>query len=590
MKFYPLLKKRNLARLTSQQRLERTRWVIVLFSLAAALTGHARADVKLAEIFGDHMVLQAGAKLPVWGWADPGEKVTVTFGSASGSAVAGGDGTWRVELPAVPPNTAPQSLKMAGHNTLTCQDVLVGDVWVAAGQSNMDFGIGNDERATETIAQANEPQLRLFMVPRQLALQPQRTFSKAVPDHLEGRWQVCSPASLGGNWGWKGFSAVAYYFGREIHRVTKRPIGLIQTAWGGTQAAGWTSISGLEKNLIMAHYVQDHQQRVEHFAQATLDYPRLKAKSDAAFKAWNAEVGIPFQKAMDQWNRDVAQAAAAGQRPPPKPRLTVPKPPGQSPPDGWIYGAGNLFNGMVAPLIPYAIKGGIWYQGENDRGNAFEYFTSFPGLIADWREQWNQGDFPFLFVQLANCNPPQPQRPSEGYSTLLREAQLKTLAVPHTGMAVTIDIGSCLDIHYKDKLDVGLRLALAARRVAYGEKDLVASGPLYTAMTVENGKIRLKFKEIGSGLILRVPPWLKAEAPAEAAANATGLKGFAIAGEDRKWIWAEASIDGDTVVVSGQGLAHPVAVRYDWQDCPPGNLYNKEGLPASPFRTDAWKD
>lgn len=482
--------------ITSQYRFARMRLVAVLFSLVATLTGQARADVTLAEIFGDHMVLQQGAKVPVWGWADPGEKVTVTFGNAHGSAITKADGTWRVDLPPVPLKMAPQVLTVTGKNTVTIQDVLVGDVWFASGQSNMEFGIKSDEKADATIAKADEPQIRLFMVPKQLSLQPQSAFSKVVPGHVEGKWQVCSPAILGGNWGANGYSAVAYYFAREIHHVTNHPIGMIQAAWGGTQVAGWTSISGLKKNPIMEHYVQDHQKRVANFAQATLDYPKARGASLAAFQQWNKKYGIPFQKEMDQWNLAVAKAAAAGQQPPPRPRASVPKPSGATPPDGWIYGAGNLFHGMVAPLIPYAIKGVIWYQGENDRGNAFEYFTSFPGLIADWREKWKQGDFPFLYVQLANTNPPQPNRPSEGYSTLVRDAQFKTLSVPNTGMAVTIDIGSCLDIHYKNKLDVGLRLALAARRIAYGEKNLVASGPLYSAMTVEGGKIRLDRKSV----------------------------------------------------------------------------------------------
>ena len=259
----------------------------------------------------------------------------------------------------------------------------------------------------------NEPQIRLFMVMRQLSLQPLGTFAKPLPDHLEGQWRVCTPAVLGGNWGWMGFSALAYYFGREIHHHFNRPVGLIQSAWGGTQVAGWTSISGLEKNPIMAHYVADHQKRVDNFAQATIDYPQQRAAGAVAFKAWNDQYGIPFQKEMTQWNLDSAKAIAAGQTAPPKPRLAVPKPPGISPPDGWIYGAGNLFNGMVNPVIPYGIKGVIWLQGEQDRGNAFEYFTSFPGLIADWREKWGEGDFPFLYVQLSNGNPPNPKRPIE---------------------------------------------------------------------------------------------------------------------------------------------------------------------------------
>jgi len=562
----------------------------LLLLLAAGFVGQARADVKLADIFGDHMVLQEGVKLPVWGTADPGDKVTVTFGSASGSAVAAADGTWRVDLPPVPENTAPQVLTVAGKNTITFQDVLVGDVWFASGQSNMDFGIGNDGHAAETIASANEPQIRLFMVTKQLSLQPLSTIAKPLPDSLEGKWQVCSPTTLGGKWGWNGFSALAYYFGREIHHHFNRPVGLIQASWGGTQVAIWTSVSGLEKNPVMAHWVQDHQKLVDNFDQATKDYPAQLVAHNAVFKQWNEQYGIPFEKELTQWNLDVAKAVAAGKPAPPKPRLTVPKPPGFGPPNGWTYGAGNLFNGMVNPIIPYGIKGVIWLQGENNRYDAAEYFTAFPGLIADWREKWNEGDFPFLYVQLSNGNPPQDKRPIEDYTATIRDAQTKTLSVPNTGMAVAIDIGSSLDIHYKDKLDAGLRLALAARRVAYGEKDLVAYGPMYDAMTVEGNKIRLTFKEVGSGLVLRVPPWMPIEDPTAVAADEAGLKGFAIAGDDRRWKFANAVIDGNTVVVSADDVPNPVAVRYDWSECPFGNLANKEGLPAGPFRTDDWDD
>jgi sialate O-acetylesterase len=563
--------------------------VLAIFTLACC--GLAKADVKLADIFGDHMVLQEGAKLPIWGTSDPGDKITVTFGSASGSAVAAADGTWRVDLPPAAESATPQVLTAAGKTTVTIQDVLVGDVWFASGQSNMDFGINNDAKGPETVAAANEPQIRLFMVTKQLSLQPKSTIAKPIPGKIEGAWQVCSPATLGGNWGWNGFSALAYYFGRDIQHHLNRPIGLVQAAWGGTQVAGWTSVSGLEKNPVMAHYVEDHQKRVDNFAEASLTYPKLAKEGAAAFKVWNEQYGIPFQKEMDQWNIDVKNAVAAGEKSPPRPKLAVPKPPGISPPDGWIYGGGNLFNGMVAPVIPFAIKGVIWLQGENDRGNATEYFTSFPGLIADWREKWGEGDFPFLYVQLSNGNPPQPTRPVEGYSVMVRDAQWKTLSVANTGMAVTIDIGSSLDIHYKDKLDAGQRLALAARRVAYGEKDLVAYGPLYDSMKVEEGgKVRISFKELGGGLALRTPLWMTLEAPNLVAENGTELKGFAIAGDDRRWVWAKAVIDGDTVVVSADKVPNPASVRYDWQDCPPGNLVNKEGLPAAPFRTDDWDD
>ena len=554
--------------------------------LTGTLAGAARAEVKLAEIFGDHMVLQEETKLPVWGWADPGEKVTVTLGNASGSAVAAADGTWRVDLPPVPQNTAPQVLTVAGKNTLTFQDVLVGDVWLASGQSNMEFGIGNDDRGAEAIAKADEPQIRLFMVPKATSLDPKTGFVTVPPDHLEGKWQVCSPTTLGGKWGWNGFSAAAFYFGREIHHVTNRPIGLIGTYWGGTPAQAWTSLSGLQQDPVLAHYVEAHQKFVDNYTQASADYPKLKADFDTAMQQWNQNVAPALNQAMTQWRTDAATAVAANQPVPPQPVPSQPKPNAPLPPDGGQNAPTDLFNAMIAPLVPYAIKGAIWYQGEANAGNGKEYATLFPRMITDWREKWGQGDFPFLFVQLANWLAPQKEPAEVSGWALLREAQLKTLALPHTGMALAVDIGNPFDIHPKDKLDVGLRLALAARRVAYGE-NVVSSGPIYDTMTVEGSKIRLTFKEVGGGLTMGVPPWTPTGTPPPAP---TELKGFAIAGDDKKWVWGKAEIEGNTLVVSGDGVANPVAVRYDWANCPFGNLYNKEGLPASPFRTDDWED
>ncbi len=531
------------------------------------------------------MVLQQGAKLPVWGWADPDEKVTATIGNSSGSAVTGADGTWRIDLPPLPQNTQSQVLTVAGKNTVTFQDVLVGDVWIASGQSNMEFGMNGDDRSAATVAQANEPQLRLFIVPHATALQPKSDFADVPPGILDGKWQVCTPAVMQAKWGWNGFSAVAYYFGQEIHHVTGSPIGMLETSWGGTPAEAWTSLSGLQKEPILAHFVSSHQKLVDGYAQAEADYPQRKADFDAATVRWNQDIAPSFNQAIAQWRIDAGQAAAAGQPAPPAPQPSQPRPPGVNAPDGGQNAPANLFNGMIAPLLPFAIKGAIWYQGENNANGAKEYATLFPRMITDWREKWNQGDFPFLFVQLAGYGALQ-KRPSEGGWAFLREAQLKTLALPNTGMATAVDIGDPNNIHPRDKFDVGQRLALAARRVAYGE-NLVSSGPIYDEMTVVNGTIQLTFKEIGGGLAIGTPPWTPTGPPPPAASE---LAGFAISGDDRKWVWAKAKIEGNTVVVSADGVASPVAVRYDWAGCPIGNLYNKEGLPASPFRTDAWDD
>ena len=525
-------------------------------------------------IFGDHMVLQQDAKLPVWGWATPGETVKVTLGAESRSATAGADGAWRVDFPphARPAEDAPQVLTVAGPNTLTYQDVLIGDVWVASGQSNMAFGILNDSRATEAVAGANLPRLRLFRVEPATALEPRRG------DALKGEWVVCTPASLKAA-GPRGFSAAAYYFAREIQGVNGHSIGLIGTYWGGTPAEAWTSVSGLAQEPSLQAYVQAHEKFTAGSTEASVNYEKLKTEFDAANKAWYNGAGKEYDAATKTWQAAAKQATAAGQPAPPKPRLSAPKPVPPIAPDGGQTAPGNLYNAMVAPLIPTAIKGVIWYQGEANGGvkRGPEYALLFARLITDWREHWGQGDFPFLFVQLANFQAPAKASVEAGGYTLVREGQLKALSLPATGMAVAIDIGDSWDIHPKNKLDVGKRLALAARHVAYGE-NLVYSGPLYDSMKIEGGQARLSFKEIGGGLAIGRD------------GGGPELTGFALAGADRKWHFAKAAIDGGTIVLSAPEVPAPVAVRYGWANCPPCQLYNREGLPASPFRTDDWAD
>jgi sialate O-acetylesterase len=286
---------------------------------------------------------------------------------------------------------------------------------------------------------------------------------------------------------------------------------------------------------------------------------------------------------LKQWQAAADQAKASGQPAPPKPVPSAPMPQAPGSPDPSLVTPTTLYNGIIAPLIPYAIKGVIWYQGEENGAAGREYRTLFPRLITDWRDKWNQGDFPFLFVQLANYLPPQ-VKPSEGGWAELREAQLMALSLPNTGMAVAIDVGDAATIHPADKLDVGLRLALAARHVAY-KQDLVYSGPIYNTMTVEGNKIRVTFKETGGGLQMGTPPRTPTGVPPP---TPTELTGFAIAGADKNFVWAKARIEGNTVVVSSDQVASPVAVRYGWAFNPPCDLYNKEGLPASPFRTDDW--
>lgn len=450
---------------------------------------HVAAEVWVPSVIGDNMVLQQGVKVPVWGKATPEEGVAVTLAEQSASAVADEAGQWTVQLGPFEAG-GPHKMTITGKNTLTFSNILVGEVWVCSGQSNMQWAVAVSKDAEQEIAAADYPSIRLFQAERNPADQPR--------DNVNGRWVACSPETV------PGFSAVGYFFGRQLHRELEVPIGLINSSWGGTAAEWWTSRPALETD------------------------PELRPILERADKA-------------------EAQGSAEAHRRP-----------------------GALYNGMIAPLIPFAIRGVIWYQGESNAGRGYQYRKLFPIMIRDWRTNWGQGDFPFLFVQLGNYQQ-TPEQPGESAWAELREAQLMTLSLPNTGMATTIDIGEADDIHPKNKQDVGKRLALAALNIAY-DRDVVYSGPIYESMEIEEDTIRLHFKHVGGGLV----------------AKGGDLKGFAIAGADRKFVWADAEIDGDTVVVRSDQVKEPVAVRYAWADNPECNLYNEAGLPASPFRTDNW--
>jgi sialate O-acetylesterase len=523
------------------------------------------------------MVLQQDGKIPVWGMAAPGEAVTVTLGSESAKATADSTGKWRADLAPMATSATPLTLTVAGKNTLTFNNVLVGDVWVCSGQSNMEFALSGDKslggvsNAAAAVTSANDPQLRLFIVKRKNSLTPET--------NVTGEWKVCTPESAA------PFSAVGYFFGEELRHSLNRPIGLIGTYWGGMPAQAFTSLSGLQKEPSLAYLVAAYQQLAANYDKRKAAYPAAWSDFQAKNKTWNDTVGKDYMPIFKKWQADTAAAQAAGQQPPPRPAPASPAPVAPVPPEGPPSMPTVLYNGMIAPLIPYGIKGAIWYQGESNANHGAEYATLFPRMISDWREKWGEGDFPFLFVQLANYQAAQ-TKPSEGGWAWVREAQLKTLSLPNTGMAVIIDIGDTFNIHPKDKRDVGARLALAAKHVAYGQ-DLVYSGPIYDSMTVEKNTIRLTFKNVGGGLQMSVPPWTPTGATPPAP---TKLTGFAIAGADKNWAWADAKIDGNTVVVSCDAVAAPVAVRYGWANNPACNLYNKEGLPASPFRTDDWED
>ena len=459
--------------------------LLIIGILVALWATAAWAAVVPAALFSDNAVLQQGIPAPVWGFADNGEKVTVRFQDQELSTVAK-DGKWMVRLAPLKAG-GPFSMTITGSNTIELANILVGEVWVCSGQSNMQFGLQSAYTGPEAVAGATNPNIRLFSVPLKTSYTPL--------DDIKSSWALCSPETA------KSFTAVGYFFGRDLNEALGVPVGLINSSWGGTFAEAWTSPEG------------------------------FKALPDYA--AWIAEANAK--------------------------KLEGPNNPSV------------LYNAMIDPLIPYAIKGAIWYQGESNAGAAFKYRTLFPTMIKSWRDAWGEGDFTFLFVQLAPFMEIKTE-PEESAWAELREAQLLTTRTsPKTGMAVITDVGDPVDIHPKQKEPVGGRLALAARKIAYGE-NIVYSGPIYKGMKRRGGSITLYFDNVGGGLLV---------------AKDGELKGFAVAGADRKFVWATATIvNGNKVVVKSPSVPNPVAARYGWANCPVVNLWNKDGLPASPFRTD----
>lgn len=466
-----------------------------VFSLGLFLNSYA--DIRLPALVGNNMVLQRNKPLQIWGWADKGEKVTVSFRNHVYSAVTTANGKWKVLLPAQVAG-GPYSMTISGHNKIKLDNILIGEVWVASGQSNMEMplkGWGKVLNFEQEIAAANYPDIRLFQV--------KHTTSTAPLDDVtpwEGGWLPCSPQSI------PEFSSTAYFFAREIYGHEHIPVGIIHSSWGGTVAEAWTSGESVKQIPAFADTVKAYESLATPLSPGGPNRPTL------------------------------------------------------------------LYNAMIHPLLPYAIRGVIWYQGESNAGRAYQYRQLFPLMIKDWRKHWKNGDFPFYFVQLANFKDAQPN-PGESDWAELREAQLLTLSLPNTGMATAIDIGDAKDIHPKNKQEVGRRLSLIARAQVYREK-ISFSGPVYLSKLVNGNKITLSFKYAANGLKTK---------------QGGTLKGFAVAGEDKKFHWAEATISGNKVTVWSKEVAHPVAVRYNWADNPDGNLYNGDGLPASPFRTDNWK-
>ena len=519
-----------------------------------ALTA-AHADVRLPKLFSNHMVLQRDLAVTVWGWAEPGQRITVAIAGQTTTATASYDGKWATHLTPLQAG-GPYDLMVTGGNTITIKDVLVGDVWICAGQSNMEFilataehDMGGVDNWSDIRTAATNTQIRFLNCKGP-------TSPKPVSD-VPNSWVVCDPQTAA------SMSAVGYFFGHKIQTETHIPIGLINTAFGGTRIEPWMNPFGLQYFPKLNEMLKEYEAQLA--AATTREY----------------------LDACTLW-AEQARTAQFRNEPPP----LQPIPPESVASRSSLF---TIFNGRIAPLTSYGIKGILWYQGESNDGDGDNYFYKLVALIGGWRAAWNlpplPGDnsrsaqFPIYFVQLANYGQPttDPAR-GDGYAAI-RMAQLKALQKPHTGMAVAIDTGLGNLIHPVNKEDIGHRLALWALKNDYGQTNLVCSGPLYKGMQIEGSKIRISFDYVGQGLMVG-----KKEGHGPAAEDlGVPLQKFAIAGADKKWVWANAVIDGETLVVFHPSVPHPVAVRYAFTANPLGcNLYNKDGLPASPFRTDTW--
>jgi hypothetical protein len=474
------------------------------------------------------MVVQADTQVPLWGWADAGESITVSLAGKSATATPGPDGKWLATLPPMPVSATPQILTIQGKNTLTIQDVLIGEVWLGSGQSNLAMSVASSRDFDKEKAAAQLPLIRMFTVERASTTEPQAD--------CKGQWTLCSPDTVG------SFSATAFFFGRELHHTLKQPVGLINSSWGGTAVEAWAS--------------EEAQSKLP-------DYPTILAPwKEATAKPYNeVQAKANYDSALAKWKEAVKIAKAEKKTAPRAPK--APLNPRLEP-----NHPANLYNGMIAPLLPYTLRGAIWYQGEHNCATlekASLYATQLPLLVQDWRNKW-RGNFPFAWVQLPGYEP-------TSFRPLVREAMLKSLAVPNTGMAITVDVGEANDNHPKDKKSVGDRLSLWAQARVYRQKVPAFSGPLPLSHEIKGNQILLNFDHAQTGL----------------KAHGDKVAGFLIAGADQQWKPATAQIVGRDVIVSHPDIPQPTAVRYGWASNPTGNLFNNAGLPASPFRTDTWE-
>lgn len=498
--------------------------ILVVLVLCVSLTD-LNANIRLSNLFSNNMVLQRGILIPVWGEGRPGEKIMVSLGSNIAQTTADVKGKWMVKLKPMKAG-GPFLLKVAGENSIEYFNVLIGDVWICAGQSNMELPVRRSTNGEKEIANANYPQIRLLTV-EHLAN------ADSTRNTINGEWFICNPTNI------VMFSAVAYFFGRTLEKELKVPVGLIDIGWNGTRIEAWTSREALKrlesgKKEVEAYERSAPQEDInalKNYARKLKEYKEAVSKGNTAIEA----PGIP------------------------RPARRVPS------------SVGSLYNYMLYPLVPYGIRGAIWYQGEanaKSAENAIEYRKQLPNMIKNWRDDWGQGDFPFIFVQLPNFQ-------SDGFWPLMRESMLKTyLHDKNSGMAVTIDIGHKTDIHPSNKQDVGYRLALQALDVAYKRRNFVSQGPIFKSMKIKHGAAILTFDHVGS----------------ELQGKNSQLKGFKIAGSNRQFYDANATIVKDKVIVSSAAVKMPVAIRYGWEDYPECSLFNKEELPASPFRTDDWNN
>ncbi|MBI5821999.1 MAG: 9-O-acetylesterase [Verrucomicrobia bacterium] len=505
---------------------------VALLAAALAVVTPASANVKLPHVFGSHMVLQRDQALPVWGWADPDEKVSVQIGDQPAvTATANKAGEWSVTLPKMAAG-GPFVMKIAGKNTVTLEDVLVGEVWLCSGQSNMEMVVASCVNAQQEIAAANYPKIRTIKVPKLTASVPARDFP--------GEWQVCSPETAG------GFTACGFFMARELQKKLNVPIGLINSSWGGTRIEPWTTPAGFAQVPTLA----DIQQKI--------------AKADPHAAEFKEGLGKYLDK-VEAWTQATRQSITQEKLIAPMPEFPQefvplaarPGPHGQPT---------TLYNAMIQPLVPFAIRGAIWYQGESNHAEGKLYTEKMKALVKSWRLLWNC-ELPFYYVQIA----PFPYG-NENPAVLAEfwEAQAAALEIPNTGMVVISDVGDYKDIHPKNKQEVGRRLALLALKNLYGQNDLICSGPTFKAMVIEGDKIRVRFDNIGGGLASR---------------DGKPLNWFEIIGKETDWTKAAAAIEGDSVVLSSAKVTAPVAMRFAWNKSAEPNLMNKEGLPASAFRS-----